>query len=65
MGYYLQKTSHLLLACSSDLHSNNSESLSTYAPTGDLAHLQLSDLQGENNLIYRTSNLQGIKIFMR
>ena len=27
--------------------------------TGDLAHLQLSDLQGENRPICRTSDLQG------
>ena len=30
--------------------------------TGDLAHLQLSDLQGENRPICRTSDLQGEKM---
>ena len=31
----------------------------------DLAHLQLSDLQGEIIPIYRTSELQGEKILIR
>ena len=45
---------------------NYGEQLSLYVPymlrvsmTGDLAHLQLSDLQGESRSICRTSDLQG------
>ena len=45
---------------------NYGEQLSLYVPymlresmTGDLAHLQLSDLQGETRPICRTSDLQG------
>ena len=32
--------------------------------TGDLAHLQLSDLQGENRPICRTSDLQGERMLI-
>ena len=45
--------------------------LSLYVPymlrvnmTGDLAHLQLSDLQGEISNIYRTSDLQGERMLI-
>ena len=48
---------------------NFGEQLSLYVPymprvsiTGDLAHLQLSDLRGENRPICRTSDLQGERI---
>ena len=44
---------------------NYGKQLSLYVPhmlrvsmTGDLAHLQLTDLQGETRPIYRTSDLQ-------
>ena len=47
------------------------EQLSLYVPymlrvsmTGDLAHLQLSDLQGETRPICRTSDLQGEKMLI-
>ena len=32
--------------------------------TGDLAHLQLSDLQGETRPIYRTFDLQGERMLI-
>ena len=50
---------------------NYGEQLSLYVPymlrvsmTGDLAHLQLSDLQGETRPIYRTSDLQGERMLI-
>ena len=45
--------------------------LSPYVPymlrvnmTGDLAHLQLSDLQGETRPVFRTSDLQGERMLV-
>ena len=50
---------------------NNGEQLSLYIPymlrvsmTGDLAHLQLSVLQGETRPICRTSDLQGERMLI-
>ena len=50
---------------------NYGEQLSLYVPkmlrvsmTEDLAHLQLSDLQGETRPIYRTSDLQGERMLI-
>ena len=50
---------------------NYEEQLSLYVPhmlrvsmTGDLAHLQLSDLQGKNRPICRTSDLQGERMLI-
>ena len=50
---------------------NYGEQLSLYVPymlrvstTGDLAHLQLSDLQVENRPICRTSDLQGERMLI-
>ena len=50
---------------------NYREHLSLYVPrmlrvnmTRDLAHLQLSDLQGEIKPIYRTSDLQGERMLI-
>ena len=50
---------------------NYGEQLSLYVPymlrvnmTGDLAHLQLSDLQGEIRPICRTSDLQGERMLI-
>ena len=50
---------------------NYGEQLSLYVSymlrvnmTGDLAHLQLSDLQGETRPICRTSNLQGERMLI-
>ena len=50
---------------------NYGRQLSLYVPyrlhvnmTGDLAHLQLSDLQGEIRPICRTSDLQGERMFI-
>ena len=51
---------------------NYGEQLSLYVPymlpvnmTGDLAHLQLSDLHGETRPICRTSDLQGERMLIR
>ena len=50
---------------------NYGRQLSLYVPhmlrlsmTGDLAHLQLSDLQGETRPICRTSDLQGERMLI-
>ena len=50
---------------------NYGEQLSLYVPymlrvsmTGDLAHLQLSDLQGETRPICRTSDLRGERMLI-
>ena len=50
---------------------NYGEQLSLYVPyilrvsmTGDLAHLQLSDLQGETRPICRASDLQGERMLI-
>ena len=50
---------------------NYGEQLSLYVPymlrvsmTGDLAHLQLSDLQSETRPICRTSDLQGERMLI-
>ena len=50
---------------------NYREQLSLYVPymlrvnmTGDLAHLKLSDLQGETRPICRTSDLQGERMLI-
>ena len=78
MSYTLFKYSSLFVATQSIFIGavrgptlNYGEQLSLYVPymlrvsmTEDLAHLQLSDLQGETRPIYRTSDLQGERMLI-